>query len=121
MEPLYELNELDQMIDESLTKAPAQTRDEETLDEYEQNQINDGLFNIKTLSDMTPETDRMLWVQGFGPYQRGYMRRWAQFVLYGHEQRYHKLTAENAELREELIKIKKIVEDLADHLADRKH
>ena len=56
MEPLYELNELDHMIEESLNKAPVETRDEETLDEYEQNQINDGLFNIKTLSDMTPET-----------------------------------------------------------------
>ena len=115
MEPLYELNELDH----TLNKAPVETRDEETLDEYEQNQINDGLFNIKTLSDMTPETQRMLWVQGFGPYQRGYMRRWAQFVLYGHEKKYHKLIAENEELRQELKKMKTIVDHLAAHLEER--
>ena len=35
---------------------------DETLDEHEQRQINDGLFNIRTLSEMTPETERMLWV-----------------------------------------------------------
>ena len=93
----------------------------ETLDEYEQNQINDGLFNIKTLSDMTPETERILFVQGFGPYQRGYMRRWAQFVLYGHEKKYHKLIAENEELRVELQAIRKIVADLEKHLAEREH
>ena len=93
----------------------------ETLDEYEQNQINDGLFNIKTLSDMTPETERILFVQGFGPYQRGYMRRWAQFVLYGHEKKYHKLIAENEELRAELQAIRKIVADLEKHLAEREH
>ena len=86
------------------------------LEEHIQEEINDGLFSIKALSEMTPETDRQLFVQGFGPYQRGYMRRWAQFVLYGHEKRYHKLIAENEELREELSKIKKIVEDLAAHL-----
>ena len=93
----------------------------ETLDEYEQKQINDGLFNIKTLSDMTPETERILFVQGFGPYQRGYMRRWAQFVLYGHEKKYHKLIAENEELRVELQAIRKIVADLEKHLAEREH
>ena len=95
--------------------------DDETLDEHEQRQINDGLFNIKTLSEMTPETERILWVQGFGPYQRGYMRRWAQFVLYGHEKKYHKLIAENEELRAELKSIRKIVADLEKHLADREH
>ena len=78
--------------------------DDETLDEHEQRQINDGLFNIRTLSEMTPETERMLWVQGFGPYQRGYMRRWAQFVLYGHEKKYNEVMAQNQELRAELKK-----------------
>ena len=64
---------------------------DETLDEHEQRQINDGLFSIKALSEMKPETQMQLCAQGVGPYQRGYMRRWAQFVLYGHEKKYHKL------------------------------
>jgi hypothetical protein len=117
MTEIHELRDLEHV----LSGEPPPEREAETLSDYDQRQINDGLFNIKSLSDMTPETERVLWVQGFGPYQRGYMRRWAQFVLYGHEKRYHKLCAENAELRAELIKIKKVVEDLADHLADREH
>ena len=49
------------------------------------------------------------------------MRRWAQFVLYGHEKKYHKLMAENEELRQELRKIKQVVEDLGAHLEERHH
>ena len=91
------------------------------LEEHIQDEINDGLFSIKALSEMKPETQMQLCAQGVGPYQRGYMRRWAQFVLYGHEKKYHKLMAENEELRQELRKIKQVVEDMADHLADRQH
>ena len=91
------------------------------LDEHIQDEINDGLFSIKALSEMKPETQRQLCAQGIGPYQRGYMRRWAQFVLYGHEKKYHKLIAENEELRQELKKMKTIVDHLAAHLEERQH
>ena len=91
------------------------------LEEHIQDEINDGLFSIKALSEMKPETQRQLCAQGIGPYQRGYMRRWAQFVLYGHEKKYHKLIAENEELRVELQAIRKIVADLEKHLAEREH
>ena len=91
------------------------------LEEHIQDEINDGLFSIKALSEMKPETQRRLCAQGIGPYQRGYMRRWAQFVLYGHEKKYHKLIAENEELRAELKSIRKIVADLEKHLAEREH
>ena len=91
------------------------------LEEHIQDEINDGLFSIKALSEMKPETQMQLCAQGIGPYQRGYMRRWAQFVLYGHEKKYHKLMAENEELRQELKKMKTIVEDLAAHLEERQH
>jgi len=114
MNEIHELKELDHKIDD-------QTRDEETLADYEENVIRDGLFGIKELSEMKPETETKLFLQGFGRYHICYMRRWAQFVLYGHEKRYHKLIAENEELRSELRSIKKVVEDLAAHLEDRQH
>ena len=44
-----------------------------------------------------------------------------EFVLYGHEKKYHKLIAENEELRAELKSIRKIVADLEKHLKDRDH
>ena len=49
------------------------------------------------------------------------MRRWAQFVLYGHEKKYNKVMVQNEELRAELRSIRKIIGDLEKHLKDRDH
>ena len=114
MNEIHELKELDHKIDD-------QTRDEETLADYEENVIRDGLFGIKELSEMKPETETKLFLQGFGRYHICYMRRWAQFVLYGHENRYHRLYQENRELKEEMRAIQQIVMELCKHLEERDH
>lgn len=120
MNEIHELKELEHKIEEAMNRPP-DTRDEETLAEYEDNVIQDGLFGIRELSEMKPETERKLFVQGFGSYHIGYMRRWAQFVLYGHENRYHRLCQENRELKEEMRAIQQIVMELCKHLEERDH
>ena len=49
------------------------------------------------------------------------MNRWAQWVRHGHEKKYHKLRAQNEELRQELRSIRQCVEDLGAHLRERQH
>ena len=117
MTKIHELRDLEHHLEK---EAPLR-REPETLSEHYDELIDDGLFSIKALSEMKSETQMQLCAQGIGPYQRGYMRRWAQFVLYGHEKKYHKLLAENEELRQELRKIKQVVEDLGAHLEERQH
>ena len=59
MNEIHELKELEHKIEEAMNRPP-DTRDEETLAEYEDNVIQDGLFGIRELSEMKPETERTL-------------------------------------------------------------
>jgi hypothetical protein len=91
------------------------------LEEHLQEEINSSLVSIEALEEMSTATQKQLSSQGIGPYQRAYMRRWAQWVRHGHEKKYHKLRAQNEELRQELRSIRQCVEDLGAHLRERQH
>ena len=115
MTEIHELRDLEHHLEK---EAPPR-REPETLSEHYDELIDDGLFSLKSLAEMSATTQQQLCSQGIGPNQRCYMRRWAHFVLYGHEKKCNRLCAENRELRDELRKIKQIVEDLGAHLEER--
>ena len=77
MTEIHELRDLEHL----LGGEPPPEREADTLSDYHQDQINDGLFSTKALSEMNEKTQQGLCAQGIGPYQRCYMRRWAQFVM----------------------------------------
>ena len=114
------VDNLEDHVDMIISDASLEERIE-TLEDHVHAQVNSSLFSIKALSEMTEDTEKMLSVQGFGPYQRGYMREWAQFVVHGHQKKYNLLQQQNEELRKELQSIKNVMEDLADHLKKRAH
>ena len=91
------------------------------MEEHVQDVIDSSLVSIEELAHMSTATQDQLSSQGIGPYQRGYMKRWAQWVRHGHEKKYNKVMAQNEELRAELRSIRQCVEDLAAHLKDRDH
>ena len=95
--------------------------DDETLDAYATRKVTEGLLSIEQLAEMSSDTRTQLSAQGIGAYQQGYMKRWAQFVLYGHEKKYYRLRQENEELRAEMRAIQKIIIELSRHLQERQH